>query len=270
MNSCHFDLNSDNSCQIMLSFCLDISHGFTSTLFGYTSLHFNYLLWLHRYVAPEYAMTGHLLVKSDVYSYGVVLLELLSGRKPVSISASKDPENLVTWARPLLCNKESLETLIDPSLDGNFIFDNVAKVASIASMCVHTDTSQRPFMGEVVQALKLLYNNADEACDDSYSPRNSSDPDGDNHGGMVFESGSWGLGTSGCLDYRNSLPFVNMEYSSGHIEGPRDPHAALSMGSQVQTAVLQNRSGPLRTKKKLSSSYRSRGSISEHGHLPRH
>jgi serine/threonine protein kinase len=50
-----------------------------------------------RYVAPEYAMTGHLLVKSDVYSYGVVLLELLSGRKPVDMSQPPGQENLVTW-----------------------------------------------------------------------------------------------------------------------------------------------------------------------------
>ncbi|XP_062221569.1 receptor-like serine/threonine-protein kinase ALE2 [Phragmites australis] len=223
------------------------------------------------YVAPEYAMTGHLLVKSDVYSYGVVLLELLSGRKPVSISNSKDPENLVTWARPLLSHKEGLEKLIDPSLDGNFNFDNVAKVASIASMCVHTDPSQRPFMGEVVQALKLIYNDADEACDDSYSPRDSScDPDGDYQGGLVFESGSWGIEASGCLDYRHSPPFVTMEYSSGRIEGLHDPRAAFSTGSHVQSPVLQNRSGPLRMKKKLASFYRSRGSISEHGHLPHH
>lgn len=222
------------------------------------------------YVAPEYAMTGHLLVKSDVYSYGVVLLELLSGRKPVCVSDSKDPENLVTWARPLLCNKEGLETLIDPCLDGKFNFDNVAKVASIASMCVHTDPSQRPFMGEVVQALKLLYNDADEACDDSYTPRDSSDPDGDYQGGLVFESGSWGFGASGCLDYRNSLPFVTMEYSSGRTEGQHDPRVGSSAGSHVQSPVLQNRSGPLRVKKKLASFYRSRGSISEHGHLQRH
>ncbi|XP_066322904.1 receptor-like serine/threonine-protein kinase ALE2 isoform X2 [Miscanthus floridulus] len=222
------------------------------------------------YVAPEYAMTGHLLVKSDVYSYGVVLLELLSGRKPVSISESKDPENLVTWARPLLSHKEGLERLIDPSLDGKFNFNNVAKVASIASMCVHTDPSQRPFMGEVVQALKLIYNDPDEACDDSYSPRNSSDQDGDYEGDLVFESGSWGFEASGCLDYRNSLLFVTMDYSSGRIEGPHDPHAALSAGPHVQSPVLQNRSGPLRMKKKLASFYRSRGSISEHGHLPRH
>lgn len=44
-------------------------------------------------------MTGHLLVKSDVYSYGVVLLELLTGRKPVDMSQPSGQENLVTWVR---------------------------------------------------------------------------------------------------------------------------------------------------------------------------
>lgn len=56
----------------------------------------------YRYVAPEYAMTGHLLVKSDVYSYGVVLLELLTGRKPVDMSQPSGQENLVTWVSILL------------------------------------------------------------------------------------------------------------------------------------------------------------------------
>ncbi|KAL4652543.1 hypothetical protein ACB092_01G241000 [Castanea dentata] len=115
------------------------------------------------YVAPEYAMTGHLLVKSDVYSYGVVLLELLTGRKPVDMSQPPGQENLVAWARPLLTSKEGLETMIDASLGSDVPFDSIAKVAAIASMCVQPEVSHRPFMGEVVQALKLVCNECDEA-----------------------------------------------------------------------------------------------------------
>ncbi|KAI9192028.1 hypothetical protein LWI28_017146 [Acer negundo] len=115
------------------------------------------------YVAPEYAMTGHLLVKSDVYSYGVVLLELLSGRKPVDMTQLPGQENLVTWARPLLTSSDGLETIIDKSLGDDVPFDSVAKVAAIASMCVQPEVSHRPFMGEVVQALKLVSNECNEA-----------------------------------------------------------------------------------------------------------
>ncbi|KAL0315768.1 UNVERIFIED_CONTAM: Receptor-like serine/threonine-protein kinase ALE2 [Sesamum radiatum] len=114
------------------------------------------------YVAPEYAMTGHLLVKSDVYSYGVVLLELLTGRKPVDMSQPPGQENLVSWARPLLTSREGLESIIDQSLGPDFPYDSIAKVAAIASMCVQPEVSQRPFMGEVVQALKLVCSESDE------------------------------------------------------------------------------------------------------------
>jgi hypothetical protein len=109
-----------------------------------------------RYVAPEYAMTGHLLVKSDVYSYGVVLLELLTGRKPVDMSRPPGEEHLVTWARPLLTSDEGLHILVDSDLRNNFPLDSFRKVANIASRCVQPEASNRPFMGEVVQALKLV------------------------------------------------------------------------------------------------------------------
>ncbi|KAE8675334.1 Receptor-like serine/threonine-protein kinase ALE2 [Hibiscus syriacus] len=92
------------------------------------------------YLAPEYAMTGRLCVKSDVYSYGVVLLELLTGRKPVDLLQPPGQENLDAWARPLLTAKE----------------------AAIASMCVQPEASNRPFMGEIVQALRLICNEFDE------------------------------------------------------------------------------------------------------------
>ncbi|XP_028554169.1 receptor-like serine/threonine-protein kinase ALE2 isoform X2 [Dendrobium catenatum] len=114
------------------------------------------------YVDPEYAMTGHLLVKSDVYSYGVVLLELLTGRKPIDMSQPPGHENLVAWTRSLLTNIEGLQAIIDPVLGANYPQNSVAKVLAIASMCVQPEVSHRPLMSEVVQALKLVYNESDE------------------------------------------------------------------------------------------------------------
>ncbi|RAL42060.1 hypothetical protein DM860_011843 [Cuscuta australis] len=108
------------------------------------------------YVAPEYAMTGHLLVKSDVYSYGVVLLELLTGRKPVDMSQPSGQENLVTWARPILRDKDRLEELVDPRLEGKYPKEDFVRVCTIAAACVAPEANQRPTMGEVVQSLKMV------------------------------------------------------------------------------------------------------------------
>ncbi|XP_020103523.1 receptor-like serine/threonine-protein kinase ALE2 [Ananas comosus] len=108
------------------------------------------------YVAPEYAMTGHLLVKSDVYSYGVVLLELLTGRRPVDMSQPSGQENLVTWARPILRDKDRLEELADPKLAGRYPKEDFIRVCTIAAACVASEANQRPTMGEVVQSLKMV------------------------------------------------------------------------------------------------------------------
>lgn len=108
------------------------------------------------YVAPEYAMTGHLLVKSDVYSYGVVLLELLTGRKPVDMSQPSGQENLVTWTRPVLRDKDRLDELVDSRLEGKYPKEDFARVCTIAAACVAPEASQRPTMGEVVQSLKMV------------------------------------------------------------------------------------------------------------------
>ncbi|KAF8090323.1 hypothetical protein N665_0479s0026 [Sinapis alba] len=214
------------------------------------------------YVAPEYAMTGHLLVKSDVYSYGVVLLELLTGRKPVDMSQPSGEENLVTWARPLLANREGLEQLVDPRLAGTYDFDDMAKVAAIASMCVHQEVSHRPFMGEVVQALKLIYNDADETCGDYCSQKESSVPE--SAGDLAFSDSSW-WNLTPRLRYGQASTFITMDYSSGPLEEMENrPHSVSSIPREGGL-YLPNRSGPLRPVRTRRNFFRLRGSMSEHG-----
>ncbi|KOM48603.1 hypothetical protein LR48_Vigan07g230700 [Vigna angularis] len=194
------------------------------------------------YVAPEYAMTGHLLVKSDVYSYGVVLLELITGRKPVDMSQPQGEENLVTWARPLLRYREGLEKVVDPFLAGKYDFDEMAKMAAIASLCVHPEVTQRPFMGEVVQALKLIYNDTNE------SEKESLCHESDFGGDLVFSDSSWldGEGVTPTLTYGPESSLITMDYSSGLLEMEK---GTSSLNADETSLPIRhgNRSGPLRT-----------------------
>ncbi|KAE9619410.1 putative protein kinase RLK-Pelle-Extensin family [Lupinus albus] len=220
------------------------------------------------YVAPEYAMTGHLLVKSDVYSYGVVLLELLTGRKPVDMSQPPGQENLVTYARPLLTTREGLEQLVDPSLAGTYEFDEMAKLASIASMCVHQEVTQRPFMGEVVQALKLIYNDTDESLGSKDSPEESDFADDIS----PSENGWWNAeGEIPRLAYGQASSFMTMEYSSGRLEeiGNKLFSASSLISDDIFLPIkYANRSGPLKTTRSKISMYKLEGSWSVHGVLP--
>ncbi|KAJ8431698.1 hypothetical protein Cgig2_022320 [Carnegiea gigantea] len=221
------------------------------------------------YVAPEYAMTGHLLVKSDVYSYGVVLLELLTGRKPVDMSQPQGQENLVTWARPLLTSKEGVEQLVDPTFAGNYHFDDVAKVAAIASMCVHPEVTHRPFMGEVVQALKLIYNDSNETCEDCGSLKDSSVPDLDSKSDLGPSESCWRNAGNAAprLIYGQDSSFITMDYSSGPIDemGNRPFSTSSLMGERIAWPIAhENRSGSLRTMRSKPALYRLKGSMSEH------
>ncbi|CAN6680854.1 unnamed protein product [Malus baccata var. baccata] len=220
------------------------------------------------YVAPEYAMTGHLLVKSDVYSYGVVLLELLTGRKPVDMSQPPGEENLVAWARPLLTCKEGLEAIIDPHLGSEVPFESIAKVAAIASMCVQPEVSHRPFMGEVVQALKLVCNEFDEAKE--LGSRSSSRDD------LSIDVADDTNTTSGRLADTFQNRYSMLTYDSD-LETEREASLLRMLSTSMGTGRLDTESfrrhsssGPLGTgrSKQLWEKLRSSGgSVSEHGFM---
>ncbi|XP_021846058.1 receptor-like serine/threonine-protein kinase ALE2 isoform X2 [Spinacia oleracea] len=215
------------------------------------------------YLAPEYAMTGHLLVKSDVYSYGVVLLELLTGRKPVDFTKPAGQENLVGWALPNLISKEGLEIVIDPFLKSSAPFDSFSKVAAIASMCVQPEVSRRPFMGEVVQALKLVCSELDDANEQG-SGSDSNQPNDDNKSGQIPEDFQVFLGTHySPLTYESScdvkLPSPALDLANVSAEFPH---------SECQFSGRHCSSGPLGSGKKKSFWQRfgrfSRESMKEH------
>ncbi|XP_057545407.1 uncharacterized protein LOC130824424 isoform X1 [Amaranthus tricolor] len=219
------------------------------------------------YVAPEYAMTGHLLVKSDVYSYGVVLLELLTGRKPVDMSQPPGQENLVAWARPFLTTKEGLELILDPSLKLDVPLDSVAKVAAIASMCVQPEVSHRPFMGEVVQALKLVCNECDDSNDSNSrkGSRESLSIDFDAKGSPISEK-QYPLPSH--FSFQNYTPELDIEKgtSVSEIFGA----SSRTNGQESESFRRHSASGPLKTGKDRRFWQRIRrqpngGSVSEHG-----
>lgn len=113
------------------------------------------------YAAPEYIMTGHLTTMSDVFSYGVVLLELLTGRRSVDKKRSAREQNLVEWARPLLKDSHKLERIIDPRLEGQYSTEGARKVALLAYQCLSQHPKSRPTMRRVVKTLEPLLDHND-------------------------------------------------------------------------------------------------------------
>ncbi|KAL5565721.1 hypothetical protein UlMin_028885 [Ulmus minor] len=109
------------------------------------------------YFAPEHAIVGRASLKSDVFSFGVVLLELISGRQPIHKRSGKGEESLVIWATPRLQDGRRIITeLADPRLDGKFPEEEMQIMAYLAKECLLLDPDARPTMGEVVQILSTI------------------------------------------------------------------------------------------------------------------
>ncbi|XP_020693428.2 probable receptor-like protein kinase At1g49730 isoform X2 [Dendrobium catenatum] len=101
------------------------------------------------YVDPEYVVTRQLTEKSDVYSYGMLLLELVTGRHAI-----QDNRNLIEWSQQFIETNSKLFGLVDPKLGNSFDEEQLQVVIRIAKWCTHREGSARPSMKQV---LKLLY-----------------------------------------------------------------------------------------------------------------
>ncbi|KAL1210386.1 putative receptor-like protein kinase [Cardamine amara subsp. amara] len=108
------------------------------------------------YVAPEYLLDGKLTDKSDVYAFGVVLLELLLGRRPVEKLSSVQYQSLVTWAMPQLTDRSKLPKIVDPVIKDTMDHKHLYQVAAVAVLCVQPEPSYRPLITDVLHSLVPL------------------------------------------------------------------------------------------------------------------
>jgi serine/threonine protein kinase len=104
------------------------------------------------YVDPEYLRTNYLTVKSDVFSYGILLLEILSGRHPIEVKRAARERITVRWAFEKY-NRGDVQEILDPMLTESVNGDILSKTFDVMFQCVAPTRADRPPMKEVVEKL---------------------------------------------------------------------------------------------------------------------
>lgn len=105
------------------------------------------------YLAPEYAMLGKASESCDVYSFGILLLELASGKKPIEKLSPIMKRTVAEWALPLVREKKYSE-IADPRLNGNYVEEELKRVVLVALLCAQNHPEKRPTILDVVNLLK--------------------------------------------------------------------------------------------------------------------
>ncbi|XP_071682708.1 probable serine/threonine-protein kinase PBL25 [Lolium perenne] len=108
------------------------------------------------YCAPEYIRTGQLTIKTDVYSFGVFLLELITGKRAVDSNRPANEQILVNWAKPMIRDRRRYHELVDPLLRGEYPEKDLSQAVGVAAMCLQEEDTVRPYMSDAVVALGFL------------------------------------------------------------------------------------------------------------------
>nr|CAD1838682.1 unnamed protein product [Ananas comosus var. bracteatus] len=113
------------------------------------------------YMDPEYVVTQELTEKSDVYSYGVLLLELVTGRKAI-----QDNKNLLEWSQKFILSDSSLPELVDPSIRDSFDFEQLHLIVGIIQWCTQREGRLRPSIKQVRGMLSEAVDQAHNGLED--------------------------------------------------------------------------------------------------------
>ncbi|KAF9590372.1 hypothetical protein IFM89_033898 [Coptis chinensis] len=106
------------------------------------------------YLAPEWIWGAAITAKADVYSYGMMLFEIISGRRNLELSDDEKVKFFPTWAARKISEDEEVLTLLDYRLEGTVDVEELTRACRVACWCIQDDESDRPSMGQVVQILE--------------------------------------------------------------------------------------------------------------------
>ncbi|XP_010427508.1 PREDICTED: probable serine/threonine-protein kinase At1g01540 isoform X2 [Camelina sativa] len=127
--------------------------GLAKLLFSESSYVTTRVMGTFGYVAPEYACTGMLTEKSDIYSFGILIMEIITGRNPVDYSRPQGEVNLVEWLKSMVGNRRS-EEVVDPKIPEPPTSKALKRVLLVALRCVDPDANKRPKMGHIIHMLE--------------------------------------------------------------------------------------------------------------------
>ncbi|KAJ9135151.1 hypothetical protein P3X46_032364 [Hevea brasiliensis] len=106
------------------------------------------------YAAPEYVETGHLTSHSDLWTFGVVLYEILTGRRTLERNRPTIEQKLLDWVKQFPADSKRFSMILDPRLRNDYSIVSAKKIAKLADSCLNKNPKDRPTMAEVVEGLK--------------------------------------------------------------------------------------------------------------------
>ncbi|KAF5952742.1 hypothetical protein HYC85_010686 [Camellia sinensis] len=124
------------------------------------------------YAAPDYIQTGHLTTKSDVWSFGVALYEILTGRRSLERNLPKTEQKLLEWIKNFPADRKKFGMVIDPRLENQYSLNAARKIAKLADSCLLKNPKDRPMMSQMKKAPsdKNFECNEDETVDSDNKP----------------------------------------------------------------------------------------------------
>lgn len=108
------------------------------------------------YAAPEYIQSGRLTSKSDVWSYGVFIYELITGRRPLDKNRPKNEQKLLQWVKPYMSDTKKFHQILDPRIEWNGSQKSAQKLGAVADRCLTRHPKSRPKMSEVLEMVNRI------------------------------------------------------------------------------------------------------------------